>query len=83
MQPDYRLINADIKQTIDLYVNDKCPTGGFVNAVLDNNLVEAIARADSDNLPNLPHIVSYCYNKIPSECWGSKEKVKKWYNKEK
>jgi hypothetical protein len=83
MQPDSKLINADVKQTIDLYVSHRCKTGGFVNAVLENNLTEAIARADSDNLPNLPHIVCYCYNEIPPECWGSPKKVKEWYNKEK
>ena len=63
---------------INRYVNDRCPVGSFLFAVLSNNLKESFARADEDNLKDMFEIVSYCYNKIPLHCWGSPEKVQQW-----
>ena len=45
--------------------------GGFVRAVLENNLKESFLMADEYNLPAMAEIVSYCRNQIPSMCWGS------------
>ena len=66
------------KVSIDAYVKDKIPTGGFLYAVLTNNLFEAMSRADSNNLLAMHDICSYIYNNTPSSCWGSPEKVKEW-----
>ena len=52
--------------------------GGFITAVLENNLVEAFNKADRKNLNALDDIVKYIYNHLPFECWGSIEKVEKW-----
>jgi len=52
--------------------------GGFVNAVLENNLAEAFGRADSLNKSSLEHIVSYLHNDMPSDSWGSPAKVEAW-----
>ena len=68
----------NIKDTLELYVNDRCPTGGFLYAVLSNDLTEACAHADMRNLRQLPEIVTYIYNNLPSICWGSPEKVESW-----
>lgn len=57
------------------------PVGHFLTAVLSNDLAEACARADEDNLRNLPAYVHYLYNEAPSTCWGSPEKVKAWLAK--
>ncbi len=81
MQPDKNLIEPRFKQTIDLYVENGMQTGGFINAVLENNLKESFGRADSEAIENLPHIVAYLYNEVPSDCWGSKQKVLGWYTK--
>jgi len=72
------MLPQDTKEAIDRYVDDKIPTGGFLYAVLTNNLFEAIDRADHINLPNLQDICSYIYNFTPTACWGSPEKVKEW-----
>lgn len=66
------------KKAIDRYVNDHTPTGGFLQAVLENNLRESFGRADEEAREQLFEIVSYCYNHIPSNCWGSPEKVEAW-----
>lgn len=52
--------------------------GGFLTAVLQNDLFEAIGRADEENRRNLPAFVSFIYNEAPSTCWGSKEHIKQW-----
>jgi len=54
------------------------PCGHFVTAVLDNDLREAIGRADDENIVALPLIVSWLYNRAPGQCWGSPEKRQAW-----
>lgn len=75
MQPDSRLCPPHIRESIDAYVKDGRQTGSFLEAVLANDLKEAIGRADEDNLDALPHIVCYLYNEVPSIAWGSPKKV--------
>lgn len=64
--------------TIKRYVDHGCSTGGFLRAVLENKLVEAFSRADSGNKKALESIVTYVYNYIPHEAWGSEEKYDTW-----
>ncbi len=72
-------IPEDIKESIDLHVkHGNGYVGSFVQAVLENNLKEAFGKADENNREALFEIVSYCYNKIPAGCWGSKENVEAW-----
>lgn len=70
--PDY------MKESIDAWVEYARPTGGCLTAILENNLSESFNRADENVSANMFSIVKYLYNKCPSECWGSKERVKKW-----
>lgn len=60
------------------YVDNKVPTGSFLRAVLENNLLEAFKCADEFNIAAMQEIVAYCYWEIPSNCWGSAEKVQDW-----
>jgi hypothetical protein len=71
----------DIIETLNRYVDDRCPTGGFLHAVLSNDLTQACAKADMRNQNQLHKIVSYVYNNLPLICWGSPEKVDKWLNR--
>lgn len=52
--------------------------GDFLQAVFENNLSEAYGRADHHSRHFMYSLVSYMYNKMPAQCWGSKEKVAKW-----
>jgi hypothetical protein len=63
---------------LDRYVEHHLQPGGFLLAVLENNLREAFIRADNDNLDAMRHIVTYCYNHIPFICWGSPKVVEAW-----
>jgi len=65
-------------QAIYQYVERRRCPGHFVTAVLENDLATSVGRADKNNRRALVRIVEFVYNYIPLECWGSKEKVRKW-----
>jgi hypothetical protein len=71
-------MRVETKETIDNYVKHKIPTGDFLRAVLENNLMEAMGRADELSRLELYDICYYIYNNAPISCHGSPEKVKKW-----
>jgi len=60
------------------YIDEGLPTGHFLTAVLNNNLSEAVSRADNETLANLPAFCAYLYWEAPSQCHGSPEKVSAW-----
>lgn len=63
---------------IKRYVDEGTQPGRFLTAIIQNNLSEACGQADDENLRNLPAYAAYFYNKVPTCCWGSKEKMKLW-----
>jgi hypothetical protein len=67
-----------IKLAIDSYVEYGTDDDRFVTAVLENNLSAAVACADHIAMSNLYDIVSYVYCKVPSICYGSRERVDAW-----
>ena len=71
-------MREDIKEAIDRYAKERCPVGDFLTAVLANDLMEAMGRADEDNRKDLFEICSYVYNHIPTMCHGSRKRVKEW-----
>ena len=76
--PNPDLIEHRFKEALEAYIATGRHPGGFLNAILCNDLMEAVARADESALDNLPHIVSWLYNEVPISCWGSPERVKYW-----
>lgn len=76
LKPDeYYPIRDDLYGALERYLNHGILPGGFMTAVLENNLRDAIARADHGNGRNLRNIVGYVYNHLPSDAWGSRERV--------
>lgn len=75
---EYATAPQAIIDGIRRYVDHRIPAGGFVTAVLNNDLKDAFARADEQSIAGMFDIVSYCYNEIPGVCWGSPEKVAAW-----
>ena len=55
--------------------------GGFVTAVLANDLVRAVQVADSVNTQFLPNIVAYMLSNVSPEMWGSYEIVAAHYKR--
>lgn len=60
------------------YIEDGIIPGGFLQAVITNDLKEACARADDENRYLLWDYVNVLYNHAPSQCWGSSEKMMLW-----
>ena len=74
----YKGVSQTVKDSLKRYVEMGIPTGGFLQAVLENDLMEAFGHADLYNRANLFDICAYVYNEIPLACHGSVEKVKTW-----
>jgi hypothetical protein len=75
---DYSLIPPLIRQALDNHGLHHRETGSFVTKVLENDLMEAVGRADKSSFAALPSILSYVYNEMPSNSHGSPEKVAAW-----
>lgn len=60
------------------YVNDHKAPGHFIQAIIMNNLSDAVAHADEKNLFVLRAWVGIFHNFAPSLCHGSEEKYKEW-----
>jgi hypothetical protein len=72
-------IRPNIKEALRRWGAREHPfVGDFLRAVLSNNLMEAVGRADGYNIRTLPAICSYVYNELPSNCHGSPEIVTLW-----
>jgi hypothetical protein len=69
-------------ETLRNYIEYGVVTGGFLNSVLTDSLFGAYAKADNENREALGDIVMFIYNEAPGGCWGSKDHVKEWLDKE-
>jgi hypothetical protein len=78
MTINYDTLPAHMRDGAQLYVEHGKLSGGFLTAVLENDLVAAVSNADHVNLMFLHSWASWLYNEAPVSCWGSKEKVKVW-----
>jgi len=71
-------VKISTKQGIIQFVVNGTRPGDFLQAVLRNDLLEAVTRADSDNLRDLRDITKFVYNCAPAKCWRTPEKVNGW-----
>jgi len=76
-QFDYERIEH-LMPSLRRYIDNRIPTGGFLEAVLSNDLREAVGRADDENMWLIPIICTWLWNDAPSACWGSPAKVSQW-----
>jgi hypothetical protein len=60
------------------YLEHGIAPGHFLLAVLTNDLMEAVGRADPESAAGLVSLCSYLYNETPGLCHGSPEKVAAW-----
>ena len=66
---------------IKRYIENGIKPGHFLTSVICNDLREACAQADDENLANLYAFTGYFYNEAPRDCWGSLEIMEKWLAK--
>ena len=75
------LIPAHMLNSVRLYVLRGVPPGGFLTAVLSNDLSGAAGKADDENFAALGSWARFLYNYVPSGCHGSTAKVDAWISK--
>jgi hypothetical protein len=54
------------------------PTGDFLKAVLSNDLIDAMRRADIHNRACMYDIVRFCMNELPQDIWGNRDRVENY-----
>ncbi len=70
-----------LRESLNAYIEQGRPTGGFLQACIENDMKEAFGRADENNLLIIPAIVGYLYNEAPQGCWGYKGAFTAWLEK--
>jgi len=81
--PEYtKKIPAPVLHALQRWAACGGATGHFVQAVVRNDLMEAVSRADGESLAAIREIMWYVYNQLPSDCWQrhprASEAVDKW-----
>ena len=73
------------KRTLDAlerYTLEHIRPGGFLCAVLENDLMKAVSMADDENEECLSTICKWVYCEAPQSCHGSSKIITEWVNKE-
>jgi len=77
-EPQWHLIPEHMRGPLRRYIENGIQPGGFLLAVLCNDLMDACLRADATNINRLPDYVNFLYNSAPPPCFGARERVAKW-----
>jgi len=72
------MIPEHCRYGVALYVMEGCSTGDFLQAVLTNDLMHAVEKADDLNATALSNYARYLYNYTPRSCYGDESNVDKW-----
>jgi hypothetical protein len=85
MHPDLdpNRIAEDLRAQLQAYADHGTPLGDFLRAVVSNDLVVALMRADSTNISAIAAYGNYLYNHMPMLCWGSNSIYFAWVNYQK
>ncbi len=60
------------------HVEERHPTGGFLTALFENDLMLASQKADDTNRHLLWEYATWLFNYAPSGCYGSRKAVTEW-----
>lgn len=63
------------------WVDQGIEGGSFLMAVMNNDFMGAVSKADDSNILCLKQWAMFVYNDLPSGCWGSEEKCNSWTQK--
>jgi hypothetical protein len=67
-----------LRPALERWVQRGILPGGFLSAVLCDDLGAARVRADSVSLASLPALLAWRDNHAPPECWGNALAVRTW-----
>ena len=68
-----------VLEAIHRYATKGYLPGSFTTAVLENDLRHAMVLADKNSKAGIDDIIKYCLYEIPGPCWGSPDKVERWW----
>jgi hypothetical protein len=77
-QPGLHLIPAHMRGAVIRYLENGIPPGGFLTAVLSNDLMGAFAKADDENATAMRGWAMFVHNHMPTGAHGSPDKVRAW-----
>ena len=78
MNINYDMLPEHTREGMRAYIETGRPVGSFLVAILSNDFVEAVGRADSINQTLLFDYAMFLRNEAPANCWGSRAKVDAW-----
>lgn len=73
-----RYVPVHLRGGLENWIRYGIEPGGFLYAVLTNDLRGAMNRGDETSRKYLFGIVSWLWNRAPAACWGSPETVELW-----
>lgn len=76
------LLPPHLRRGMRAYLIDRQPTGDFLRAVLANDHMQAIGRADDDSREALPRIAQFLNLHAPAAAHGSSAAVESWLARE-
>jgi hypothetical protein len=71
-------VSPAVADSLKHYIEDRIPTGGFLEAVLSNNLQLAVGKADSQHIHRLREILWLVNEFVPAGAHGSTQRVRAW-----
>lgn len=72
------LVPVHMWDAVEGYFIHKYPPGHFMTALLSNDLMEAMGRADDTNAANMHRWCQFLYCYAPAGSYGSPERVHAW-----
>ena len=73
-------VSIEILDGLRRYLHFGIKPGGFLSAVISNDLREAVGMADENNMRIIPAYVYIMHNHFPSGSWGSEGNMIAWMN---
>lgn len=78
MTINYDQLPGHIQGAMQRYIENGIEPGGFLTAVLCNDLMGAMGKADEISRGRLWDICAFLYNEAPAPCFGSAEAFQSW-----
>lgn len=78
MKINYDRLPEHMQDGARLYIEHGVEPGSFLLAVLCNDFVGAVGKADHINQQYLLEWASWLYNDVPTVAWKSRANVAKW-----
>lgn len=76
--PDWGGVPDYMRDGLARYVLDGVPPGGFLRAVLNNDMMHALERADGTNATRLLEYGRFFSNHMPASAFGYPTAVNQW-----